>query len=184
MGGSILLSLLATAGLVLLFGFLRFGSNKLDDLSRSPEQRARDHAIDQMGRTLRCLIAMAAIDGQLDVREIVVIQRVGAHFFGGSFDHEMIRDMYERMGNTIDVEAEINGNLGGKRLQDRDAISALLHGIMQVAACDGEVSKSERQLLEHIGRSVGLRKETIDRMIGNAELEAIEWAKELLAAQS
>lgn len=176
LGGSILLTLLAAVGLTLVFGLLRFGGQKIVNIGKTTERREADHAIDQLGRTLRCLIAMAAADGRLDDREVLVIRHVGAHYFGYDFGDQMIRDLYKKMGKKIDVEAEINGNLGGKSLQDEDAIHALFHGVVHVAACDGEVSKNERDLLQHIGQSLRLKRETIDAMIDKARAEAVEWA--------
>jgi len=176
LGGSILLTLVASVGLMLVFGLLRFGGNKIANIGKSTDQRDADHAIDQMGRTLRCLIAMAAADGRLDDREILVIRHVGLHYFGYDFGDKVIRDMYQKMGTKIDVEAEINGNLGGKSLQDESAINALFDGVVHVAACDGEISKNERNLLHRIGQSLRLKHETVESMIDKARKEAIEWA--------
>lgn len=183
-GGSLLFSAIAAVVFGVIVGLLRFGGNIVANFVDSYQKIEPDQEVDEIGRALRCLVAMAAADGYLDDNEVFVIRWVAAHCFGYDFSEDMIRETFRRMGARIDVEAEINGTLGGGKLRDKDAIEALFHGVILVAACDGEVSKPERNLLQNVATSFGLNRETIRQMIGKAELEAVEWARVMTAEKA
>ena len=174
-GGSVGGSLLATVGLFLMFGAFRYSKRNAIAAFKSKEQNEADNEIDQVGRTLRSLVAVAAADGRLDDTEVKVIRYVCAKHFQVDVSEELIRSMYTKIGKVIDIEAEIRGNFGDRSLQDPKAISALIDGMVAVAACDGELSTEERLILERICCAFGSDKNTTQRLIEKAQEDAEQW---------
>lgn len=128
-----------------------------------------DRDFGQIGRTIRVLIAVAAADGELDEAEVEVIRAVATGFFGYDISDHQIRRMYRKFGDNIDVEEEINRDLGSWHLRDDTVHQALVQGMVVVAAADGELDPGEKHVITAAAYALGLKGEETQALILEAE---------------
>lgn len=176
--------------LIVTVGLLPFSPYRLQDLLHWPGNRGhrggRGVAVDAdmlipgsisaserdpvlIDRILRVLIAVAAADGRLDDAEVEIIRAVFTGFFDHDISDHQVRRLYRTLGNTIDVEQEINRDLVSWHQGDETLHQALLQGMVVVAAADGELDPREENVIAAVGYALGLKHAETEALIREAE---------------
>lgn len=128
------------------------------------EENARFRA--QLGDVmLRCLVSMARADGSIDHRELEVIADVLTRLVGSAYEVEDVQAAV----NTAPKESldrvlkEIAPSLNdqGKVL--------VIHGLALVARADGDVSEEELDVVFQAGKTLGLRRNDVQRILAVEE---------------
>lgn len=129
---------------------------------RSPKEREA---------LLRCVIAIMIADGEMDPREQAQLERMAAKH---RVSAERLRELVSQ------VRAE--GQVSVPQLDDWELRRAFFRALVQMCLADGNVSSSERRILQALTAQLGYKDVDIDLMITRERTELYAASKALLKA--